>query len=298
MADLIIKPSPGAGNKLVLQTEDATDVLTTSNSGVAITAPTITDLSNVTGTLPVGVTGGSGLTLLKSPRNEGLVVKYVSATTVDIDADFLTVFDTNNVGIVLSSINLTADITALGVNGIDTGSEADVWYHIWVIYNGVTTSSLLSASATSPTMPSSSYTYKKYVGAVKNNSGDFIEFYQRGNFVTLKSIGQDHRTTVNGTATSHTSQSCSNSVPPNAEVLIGYFRGYSTSTRIIAYVAATATGYGEHELDSTHDNNPVTESMNFEFTIIEAQTYYYYRHSSHGEDVDVYITGYKFSGIV
>ena len=61
MADFKIKPAAGTGNKLILQTEDATDVLTTSDSGVAITAPTIADLSNVTGTLPVGVTGGSGL---------------------------------------------------------------------------------------------------------------------------------------------------------------------------------------------------------------------------------------------
>ena len=42
MADFKIKPAAGTGNKLILQTEDATDVLTTSDSGVAITAPTIT----------------------------------------------------------------------------------------------------------------------------------------------------------------------------------------------------------------------------------------------------------------
>jgi hypothetical protein len=64
MADFKIKPAAGTGNKLILESEDGTDVLTTSDSGVAITAPTIADLSNVTGTLPVGVTGGSGLTAL------------------------------------------------------------------------------------------------------------------------------------------------------------------------------------------------------------------------------------------
>jgi hypothetical protein len=61
MADFKIKPTAGTGNKLILESEDGTDVLTTSDSGVAITAPTIADLSNVTGTLPVGVIGGSGL---------------------------------------------------------------------------------------------------------------------------------------------------------------------------------------------------------------------------------------------
>ena len=62
MADFKLKPGAGTGNKLILESQDGTDVLTTSDSGVAITAPTIADLSNVTGTLPVGVIGGAGLT--------------------------------------------------------------------------------------------------------------------------------------------------------------------------------------------------------------------------------------------
>ena len=283
---MIIKPA--ADGNLLIQDRAGGAVLSTTASGATIvnatlTSPTIADLGGVPSVLPA--------------KNEGLVVKYVSATTVDIDADFLTVFNTDNGGKVLSSINLTADITVSGVNGLDTGTEADVWYHIWVIYNGTITASLLSASATSPTMPSG-YTYKKYVGAVKNSSGNFRHFYQKGNTITLKSAGSDHRTTVNGTATSYTSQGCSNSVPPNAEVLIGYWRGYSDSNRIIAYLAATASGYGEIEMDATHSGSYIHETTGFEFTIIEPQTYYYYRHSSHGEDVDVYITGYKFSGIV
>jgi len=69
MADFKLKPGAGTGNKLILESQDGTDVLTTSDSGVTLasatlTAPTIADLSNVTGTLPVGVTGGSGLTAL------------------------------------------------------------------------------------------------------------------------------------------------------------------------------------------------------------------------------------------
>jgi hypothetical protein len=61
MADFVIKPGAGVSNKLILQTQDATDVLTTSASGVTLasatlTAPTIADLSNVTGTLSHGTT--------------------------------------------------------------------------------------------------------------------------------------------------------------------------------------------------------------------------------------------------
>jgi hypothetical protein len=104
----------------------------------------------------------------------GLVVLRASATTVDIDADGVVLTDGTNT-YQASSVNLTADITASGANGLDTGSEATTtWYYAYVIYNGTTVSSLLSVSATSPTMPSG-YTYKKRVGAVYNDGGGDIE---------------------------------------------------------------------------------------------------------------------------
>jgi hypothetical protein len=45
MADFVIKPGAGVSNKLILKTQDATDVLTTSASGVTITAPTLTGVT-------------------------------------------------------------------------------------------------------------------------------------------------------------------------------------------------------------------------------------------------------------
>ena len=124
---------------------------------------------------------------IRLARNEGLVVKYVTATSVDIDASYLTLFDSGNLGKVLSNINLTADISnPVGVNGLDVGTEAvSTWYHIWVINNGSTTSSLLSTSHTAPTMPAG-YTYMKYVGAVYNEAGgSFRNFHQVGNDVAI-----------------------------------------------------------------------------------------------------------------
>jgi hypothetical protein len=203
--------------------------LTTPNLGT----PSAGVVTNLSGVLPVGVTGGSGLTLLKLPRNEGLVVKYVSATTVDIDADFLTVFDTNNVATVLSSINLTTDITASGVNGLDTGTEAAVWYHIWVIYNGTTTASLLSASATTPTMPSG-YTYKKYVGAVYNPSSSFRDFHQIGNDVTFGTIVM-HGSANNG---SYLEVDISPEVPTTATEISGNTYAATSAGTGMGYVGA------------------------------------------------------------
>ena len=102
---------------------------------------------------------------------------------VDIDADYLEVD-----GITLSSVNLTADITASGVNGLDTGSEAlATWYHLWVINDGATTAALFSLSDTWAGVDKtniSGYDFAGYVGAIYNNStGDFFDTYQIGNEV-------------------------------------------------------------------------------------------------------------------
>ncbi|VAX24856.1 hypothetical protein MNBD_NITROSPINAE03-2039 [hydrothermal vent metagenome] len=98
---------------------------------------------------------------------------------VDVDADSITL-STGAAVYDAVSVNLTADITVSGVNGLDTGSEAiSTWYAVWVIYNGTTVASLLSVSATAPTMPSG-YTYKRLVGFVRNDApGNFIDFVQR-----------------------------------------------------------------------------------------------------------------------
>ena len=217
MADLIIKPSVGTDNKLIIQNQAGNAVLTTDNSGATL--------------------GGVSL---KLARNEGLIVKYVSATTVDIDADFLTVFDSNSYGAILPAVNLTATITSSGVNGLDTGSEAAIWYHIYVIYNGTTVASLLSASATSPTMPSG-YTYKKYVGAVYNPSSAFRNFHQIGNAVSVPTIGVG--STI--TNTSYASLSVATVIPSTATQLWGAWNTTNSSTTGYFYLASDSAGLGE-----------------------------------------------------
>ena len=42
MADFVIKPGAGSTNKLILQAQDETDVLTTSASGVTLASATLT----------------------------------------------------------------------------------------------------------------------------------------------------------------------------------------------------------------------------------------------------------------
>jgi len=82
-----------------------------------------------------------------------------------------------------SESNITVDITASGVNGLDTGSEqVSQYYYVWIIYNPTTdtVAGLLSLSNTSPTLPSG-YTKKRRIGTVKNNSlSDILKMWTAG----------------------------------------------------------------------------------------------------------------------
>ena len=61
MADFKIKPAAGTGNKLILESEDGTDVLTTSASGVTLASATLTapTLTGVTTAGSIVLTPGS-----------------------------------------------------------------------------------------------------------------------------------------------------------------------------------------------------------------------------------------------
>lgn len=119
------------------------------------------------------------ISILGAPSSvkEGLVIIRNAVTPnsqIDIDATKLSIGRA-----VVSSVNLTVDITASGANGLDTGSEAtSTWYSIWAIYNPTTSivAGLLSASLTSPTLPAG-YIWARRVGFVYNDSGGgFVNF--------------------------------------------------------------------------------------------------------------------------
>jgi len=87
-----------------------------------------------------------------------------------------------------SSLSLTVDIAASGVNGLDTGAEAsNTHYALWIIYNSTTNvwAGLISASYSAPTMPSG-FTYKLLIGSIRNDgSSNFVGSVQYGNVVSL-----------------------------------------------------------------------------------------------------------------
>lgn len=173
----------------------ATGAITSAKIGAnAVDASKLDETDDYTWT---GAHDFSGATLTGAAQINGMVGSYknlvvarASATAVDVDADFIIVWDSNNRAKLLSAVNLTGAITSSGANGLDAGTEASgTWYYIWVIYNGSAAALLLSTSATAPTLPSG-YTYKALVSAVRNDgSSNFVGFNDNGSLYVY-STGQ------------------------------------------------------------------------------------------------------------
>jgi hypothetical protein len=174
------------------------NIATTGSGTLTVAgAATLSGTTNNLGTVTAG-TIASAVKLVGS-RNEDLIVKRASTSTVDIDADFLTLHDASNYQVVLSSINLTCTISSTGVNGRDvsenSGNEkASDWYHFWVIYNGTTTACFATLERTEATVRGnlpSGYTYLKYVGSGYNDgSSNFRDFLQHGNNAVQERVHQ------------------------------------------------------------------------------------------------------------
>lgn len=160
--------------------EDASPSLTadfllsydTSAAAVKKVKPgTITDAA-IAATTVIPTLGDSLLSALVVANNAG-----TPNSKVDVTANRISIG-----GVVLSSVSLTADITASGANGLDTGVEAlSTWYALFVITNdsGTLVASLLSTSQT-PTLPSG-YTKYRRVAWVRNNAAsNFLPFRQEG----------------------------------------------------------------------------------------------------------------------
>ena len=153
-----------------------------------------------------------------------LVVISNSVNYVGITADYLVLTDGTPSAIgdakTTGNVSVSALITTAGVNGLDGGAEgASLWYAVWVINNGTTTSALLSLSSTAPTMPSG-YTYKRRVGWVRNDgSSNFVTMQQIGFIVTSPLVSIVDA----GTATSNTDLDLSAIVPTTARqaMLVG-----------------------------------------------------------------------------
>lgn len=109
-----------------------------------------------------------------------LSVTRTNATTVVVTASSLWLQKSGTLAKEFTSVSESIAITTSGAGGLDTGSEANAWYYIFIIAkDDGTIDGLISESSSAPTMPSG-YTYKTLVSAVHNTGGDFVDFYQNG----------------------------------------------------------------------------------------------------------------------
>lgn len=231
----------------------------------------------------------------KLKRHPGLIASYenlkiINNTThptyqLDITADKVQFIN----GMVVSSFSKTVDMTASGANGLDTGSEgASTWYHIWAIAKtDGTNASLLSASATAPTMPSG-YTLKTYLGTVYNDGGsDFIVFYQ----LDKKVACAEAVVLSNGTSTTWASISLATVVPTTAKKVDGYAQEKTASMRIFRISGQAAyTGNQWNRFYSVDTNGT---GGYWRVYIVESQTIYYLVDSSTGS-LYIVVTGWEF----
>lgn len=143
-----------------------------------------------------------------------------------------------------TSGNLTADITASGANGLDTGSEAtSTWYYVYVIYNPTTSTvaSLLSVNPTSPTMPAG-YTKKRFIGSWYNSAAGNFRVkeqlvangrYREYNYTELSRASVQVLT--NGGAFAWNPINCSVFIPATSTlgIFVGQHIGASLTTRLM-----------------------------------------------------------------
>ncbi len=224
---------------------------------------------------------------------KNLIVKNSGATQVIITADELILEDTSNVIYIASSVNVTADITSSGANGLDTGSEASsTWYYAWVIYDGTTVASLLSTSATAPTMPSG-YTYKALVGSVRNDaSSNFIGFHQIDRTVYYNAYSA---ALSGGSVTTMTSVSLTALVPPIAvaAIVLGeceYVNLSPIGTCSIGYDGTNSMTFLVSRYDSSY-TMVAFETQTAIVPLATAQTIYYMVNDSY-VDFNLWVSGY------
>ena len=173
----------------------------------------------------VKYTGGNRLAL-----HENLYVTTDAVNPdeqVDVTADAVLLTDGAGNYHRVTSVNETADNTASGEGGINTGSvAADTWYYIYLISDGGSNVGLtLSTSIGDPAV--SGRDYYGLVGAVKTDaSSDFVAFHQYGAEAFLDVMPSD------GTIWNTSAQLITTQAPPN------------TWARLWTYFSAASIMYG------------------------------------------------------
>ena len=210
----------------------------------------------------------SGVTVSDPKYIDGLKLSWVNITTVQISAG--SARDTNDVTNVVLGGTQNVDITASGINGLDTGSEAgSTWYSVWVVSGATGTGGLLSTHATAPTLPAGYNVAKRRVGWVYNHSDDAIQDFQmtgdgRDRTVWWNETGADYiKVLDDGNATSWTVVDCSARVPTTAGEMVFWFYSAdgSTTTARVKPVDFLPLNTSDHSWSSAAETTSRTQNL-------------------------------------
>jgi hypothetical protein len=92
------------------------------------------------------------------------------SANVAITCDEIILENSSNAYQTVRNVSVTVNTSTVGANGLDTGVlAATTWYSLWLIWNGTTTSGLISLSATAPTLPGG-YTHKARIGYIRTDA--------------------------------------------------------------------------------------------------------------------------------
>lgn len=256
-------------------------------AGMGITdAYTKTEVDNAISTIAKGLTGFSNLKISSLGINN-----YQSVIT----ASKAVLSTSLGATITISSVNVSPQINASGVNGLDAGSVvANTWYYLYLISDGTLVRGLFSLSATNPTLPSG-YTYFARVGAVRTGaSGHLLQTLQYGNKVQYVTLAGSNVASLpvlasgafgssSITSPTYVAISTSNVVPPTAPKITVVLSNSSTGTTSSVGLAPNSnySGVGTSNPPFIHAVSGNASSRVFTF-VLETSNIYAYSSTSAG----------------
>ena len=220
---------------------------------------------------------------------ENLIVTTPSTSTVTVFADKVVVRNALGQAAVLDNVNITLNLAAGGLNGLDTGAEAaSTGYFVWVIWNGTTKAGILSASSATPTMPVG-YTHKGLVGAVFNNSaGNLVVTDQRGRFVSIAA-----ETVLSlGSATAVTGVSLAAAIPPNVFRAILKIKLETLSGGVSSAVSSTVTAAPADQIALMFCNTVGVPTNQTALALLRTSQTVWYQGGSANADLTIDVIGY------
>lgn len=170
-----------------------------------------------------------------------------SDATNDIDIAAGAANDSTNARVIKLAAGITKRLDAAwavgsGNGGLDTGTIANAWYHVWLIMRSDTgvVDVLFSTSATAPTMPAN-YDFKRRIGAFLRTGGAIKAFTQNGNRFVWKVPTVDVNTTNPGTAAVTATLTLPTGIVVEADVYISLRADASDGPNALLLTALTQT---------------------------------------------------------